>query len=248
MAKEKKCPDCPPVGAPAYMLTYGDMMTLLVTFFVLLISFSSTQEAKFNDAMGSLQGALGVLKASGSSLIKLSAPSHQYKEKAEEELKKILEELKEASEKQGTQGMMEIIQTKDKIHFNISNPMLFESGSADLKDSSAPLLAQIASVLSLVPFEVRIEGHTDNVPINTPQFPSNWELSHARALAIVKRFINGGVDPARFQAIGYAEYRPIATNDTPEGRSLNRRVEISVNLKYEITNELFEENELNNQE
>lgn len=244
--KKKKCPECPPTGAPEYMLTYGDMMTLLVTFFVLLISFSSMQEAKFHQAIGSLKGALGILKTdAGFTLRRLKIPAYSKKsDVGEHEIKKVIEQLKEATEKKGTHEMVKIEQSKDRIHFEISNPMLFDSGRAELKSTSSNVLDKIASVLNLLDFEVRVEGHTDNVPINTPRYPSNWELSQTRALSVVKYFISKGVEPSRFQAIGYGKYRPIATNETPEGRALNRRVEINVNLKDEKTSELFEESEL----
>jgi len=121
--------------------------------------------------------------------------------------------------------------------------MLFTSGSADLRLESSEILEQISRVLNMVSFEVRVEGHTDNIPISTERFPSNWELSQARALSVVRRFIENGVEPSRFQVIGYGEYRPKATNDTPEGRTINRRVEISVNLQSEISVQMLNEEE-----
>ncbi len=242
MAKKQKCPDCPPVGAPAYMTTYGDMMTLLVTFFVLLISFSSIQESKFKQAMNSLQGALGVLTADGGRLIfKPQMPYYEIKRHDfDYEMEKILQQLEEITERTGTHEDVKYERSKDRIHFSIANPMLFESGSDLVKTGANELMAQIAKVLSMVPFEIRVEGHTDNIPIHTARFPSNWELSSARALAIVRQFIDQGIAPERFQAIGFGEFRPIASNDTPEGRSQNRRVEIYVNLRDEVSGKLLD--------
>ncbi|PID28501.1 MAG: flagellar motor protein MotB [Candidatus Cloacimonadota bacterium] len=241
MAKKKKCPECPPVGAPEYMLTYGDMMTLLVTFFVLLISFSSVQESKFNQAMGSLKGAMGVLRTdAGAFILKQRVP--KYSEGAgalEYELQKVLEEIENITEKQGTHEMINFTKSEDRINFNISNPMLFGSGQAVLRKDASGLLEKISSILKLFPYEIKVEGHTDNIPIHTAAFPSNWELSSARALAVVRKFVSYGVSPARFQAIGYGEFRPIATNDTSTGRAINRRVEISVSLKPEKNGSLL---------
>ena len=242
MAKKKKCPECPPVGAPAYMTTYGDMMTLLVTFFVLLISFSSMQESKFQKAMGSLKGALGVLKADrGQYVMKPRIQVFEFKSHSfDYEIEKILQQLEEATERTGTHDQVKYERSKDRIHFSISNPMLFTSGEAILKNEANEILMQIGRILSMVPFEVRVEGHTDDIPIHTARFPSNWELSAGRALAVVRKFIEFDIPPERFQVIGFGEYRPIANNKTAEGRAQNRRVEIYVNLKSELSGQLLD--------
>ena len=236
MAKCKKCPDCPPVGAPEYMLTYGDMMTLLVTFFVLLISFSSAQTAKFNSAAGSLKGALGVLSAQGSYIKQPSLPyTKAGKGYHDKEMKKIIQETKAMTERTGINEMVKVTQSKDQIHYNISNPMMFDIGKAQIKDVGKPVLDQIIKILKKTTYEVRVEGHTDNIPIHTRSFKNNWELSFARALAVAQYFIDKGIVAQRFQVIGYGEYRPIASNSTKAGRALNRRVEIFINLKNEVT-------------
>jgi len=219
MSKAKKCPE-----------------SLLVTFFVLLISFSSMKETKFEKAMSSLKGALGVLMADrGSFVISQNVPLYEFQSGGEFEhkLEKVLQQLQDATEKSGTHEMVKVEKSADRIHFSISNPMLFSSGSNRLKTDSYELLKQISNVLAMLPYEVRVEGHTDNVPINTVKYPSNWELSAARALSVVRKFLEFGISPERFQVIGYGEFRPIATNATSTGRAINRRVEIYVNLKDE---------------
>ncbi|MCD4828527.1 MAG: flagellar motor protein MotB [Candidatus Cloacimonetes bacterium] len=248
MAKAKKCPECPPVGAPGYMATYGDLMTLLVTFFVLLISFSSIQEAKFQKAIGSLQGALGVLKSSsGTSIVSPTIPMYEHQtEKVQFELERVLEQLRQMTEEQATsEAQISVEKSKDRIHFSISSPMLFDSGRAVLKPQSTPILHSIGEILAMVPFEVRVEGHTDNDQLMPgAQFRNNWELSAARALAVMEKFLSFSdldIDPSRFQAIGYGEYHPLADNSSPEGKQLNRRVEIYVNLKSEISGSLIEQ-------
>jgi len=249
MAKKLKCPDCPPVGAPEYMATYGDMMTLLVTFFVLLISYSSMQEAKFSSAMISVKGALGVMKASATSTYKPQiTPFFDSKSgEMEFDVKQVIQQLEEETKKTGTHEKVQITYTNGKIHFRISSPMLFSSGNSKLKENSFSTLNLIAKIMKKSTYDIRVEGHTDNVPINTIIYPSNWELSTARAMSVVRKFVSEGIAPERFQVIGYGEYRPIATNSTEEGRRLNRRVEIYISLKKErkadIKNMIQVENE-----
>jgi chemotaxis protein MotB len=241
MPRPHKCPECPKPGAPEYMNTYGDMMTLLVTFFVLLISYSTIESKKFNMAMSSLRGALGVLTSSvGSSLPIANIPTFNVgKSNIEETVEQKIMDIKDLLNSSGISDLVQMSQDGDKIHINIAEPMLFESGKALIKNQANDLLVQIAEILKIVSFEIRIEGHTDNIPINTAQFPSNWELSYSRALALANTFIDEGISPERFQVIGYGEYRPEADNSTPEGRSINRRVNIVVNLKDEIRKSLL---------
>ena len=135
--------------------------------------------------------------------------------------------------------LLQAQQNRDFLHFNIAEPLLFESGQAIIRQEADAILSSIAEILNTVPFEIRVEGHTDNIPISTARFPSNWELSYARALALTNRFIEHGVNASRFQVIGYGEFRPMADNTTPQGRGLNRRVEIIVNLREEIRRTLL---------
>lgn len=248
MAKKQKCPECPPEGAPAYMATYGDMMTLLVTFFVLLISFSSIQEVKFQKAISSLRGALGVLKAdAGAYVRKPRTPMYEFKdEEMQYQLEKVLEDMRRITEEESTpESQLSVEKSKDRIHFSISSPMLFDSGHAELKPEADAVLKTIAEILAMTPFEVRVEGHTDSDRLMPgARYRNNWELSAARALAVVEQFLSYedlDIDPSRFQAIGYGEFHPLADNDTEEGKKLNRRVEIYVNLKSELTGSLIEE-------
>jgi chemotaxis protein MotB len=231
MARKKKCPDPPPEGAPAWMTTYGDMVTLLLTFFVLLISFSSVQEAKFKKAMRSLQGALGVLNATGAAVIDTGNNDYVSRNPQSDDIQKAISQLNQLIEASQKGGLISVERQKERIHIRISNPMLFDSGSAQVKEEVRPILTSISALLKLTPYEVRVEGHTDSIPIATAVFPSNWELSSARAAAVVREFASEGVAPTRFLAVGFAEYQPIASNATEEGRAQNRRVEIYMNLK-----------------
>ncbi|HEB85054.1 MAG TPA: flagellar motor protein MotB [Bacteroidetes bacterium] len=225
MAKKKR-EECP-AGTPAWMVTYGDMMTLLLTFFVLIVSFSSVEQVKFKAAISSIQEGLGMWPENAGIL-----PSIVMKEMAKraQQQSEMVEDISEALEQIGMIESVEVYTTPSGVRLIISNNTLFESGQADLKPEFLSLLAEIAATIKAKPYsEVRVEGHTDNVPIHTSQFPSNWELSAARALAVTKYFVfRGGLDPKKLSAVGYGEYRPRATNATPNGRARNRRVEIYI--------------------
>jgi len=115
---------------------------------------------------------------------------------------------------------------------------LFDPGKDELKPEAYEALNLVASQLAGLPNPLRVEGHTDNIPINTPRFPSNWELSASRAITVVRYLIDKfGIPPAKLSALGYGEFRPIAENDTPEGRALNLRVEIVVLSQAEMDKE-----------
>ena len=149
MAKNKKCPECPKVGAPEYMLTYGDMMTLLVTFFVLLISFSSIEQSKFSMASTSLKGALGVLQGTQGQMLPMTKmPLFSVgRGKTDKLVEEIMKEIRTTAQKSGENEMLKITHDKDTIHFSLSAPMLFTTGSADLKDTAKPLIKLISDVL-----------------------------------------------------------------------------------------------------
>jgi chemotaxis protein MotB len=215
-------------GAPEWVVTYGDMMSLLLTFFVLLQSFSSIQLAEFQKAMGSLKGALGVLKGQPSPSPAYKIPSPDISPQFEGGKPPELQELKEYIEQQGIEEEVTLRQTEEGIAVTIESPILFDLGRADLKPQFLPLLDRIAEMARKAK-QVVIEGHADDLPINTPQFPSNWELSAARALSVLHYFESRGIRPQDMVAVGYGEYRPRVPNDSEENRRKNRRVEILVN-------------------
>ena len=126
--------------------------------------------------------------------------------------------------------------TEEGLMIRIKETALFPSGSAELANESQLIVPVVAGLLAAIPERVIISGHTDNVPIATEQFPSNWELSSARAMTFMKALFasNATLNPARFSAIGYSEYRPVASNDTEEGRRRNRRVEIMIARSFKM--------------
>jgi len=217
-------------GAPAWMVTYGDMMTLLLTFFVLIVSFSSVEQVKFKAAISSIQEGLGIWPSNAGllpTMVLFETSPEQAKEAAE-----MVEDVAKALEENAI-DQVEIYNTPAGIRLIISDPVLFRTGRAEIRPEFRDLLVNIAEIIDRREYsEVRVEGHTDNVPIETDQFPSNWELSAIRALNVVKVMaFNGGLNPAKLSGVGYGEFRPRASNDTAEGRGLNRRVEIWIEYR-----------------
>ncbi|HDN67388.1 MAG TPA: flagellar motor protein MotB [Firmicutes bacterium] len=216
-------------GSPAWMTTYSDLMTLLLVFFVMLVTFSSIELSKFRKAMGSLKGALGVLKAE-KMMIKIGeVPPPRTSTEETMYLKKSTIDLKRYIALEGLKEVVQLEESSRGLTITISNPVLFDLGKANLKPEVRPLLDKIGEMIKRSRVAVRVEGHTDNLPIRTSQFPSNWELSTTRAVNVLKYFIeNCGVEPARLSAVGYGEYHPRVPNDTEAHRAQNRRVTIRI--------------------
>jgi len=232
VARQKK-PKEGPKGAPAYMNTWGDMCTLLLCFFVMLLAMSTIDPTKFKVAASSFQNALsGVLESFPSVLITKDVfiprmgGDAQNKRMAVDAATKVKEKIKE----EGLEDAIKVQVTETGIAIQIADPIGFESGSADVNPKLYGVLKDISNVINAAPTSlIRVEGHTDNVPIHTAKYSSNWELSSARALNVVQYMANqGDVDPKRMSAIGYGEYRPVAPNDSPEHRKTNRRIELYV--------------------
>lgn len=228
----KKC-KCPPqeAGVPGWVVTYGDMMSLLLTFFILLLSFSSIQESKFKQAMESLQTALGVFKNSESVIEFETTVVPQEVGGDRSEMLYEFRELEQYLLEQNLDDQVEVAMTESGIQIKIEDEFLFPSGTADLNAGSGSVLGKIAGFLDGKSNEIRVSGHTDSIPIRTARFPSNWELSASRAIAVARELQRTGLDPGRMSATGYGEFRPIADNGTAAGRSRNRRVEIF--MKYD---------------
>lgn len=223
----KKC-KCPPetTGIAGWVVTYGDMMSLLLTFFILLVSFSSIQETKFKEAMQSLQGALGVLKEYPTMIEQPNVLIPQPRQTANQEIYYLVRELEQFLLKENLDKAVRVELTDEGIKLSIVDSVLFASAEADIQPGAQKLLDQIAVMVDGIGQEVTISGHTDSVPIHTPRFPTNWELSAARAISVARRFQSLGVAPERISATGYGEWRPLETNETDRGRAANRRVEI----------------------
>lgn len=230
MAKKEKCPECP--AMPAWITTYGDLMSLLLTFFILLLSFSSVSEDQFKKAQGALQGALGVL--SGEPI--MTSPIELYLPivkgditEARPTLNDAKAEIEKEMQAQGQAENVEVVEGPEGITIRIKEGVLFDTGRAAVKEEFKSTLSRIGTVLNQMDNEVVIEGHTDNVPIRTSEFANNHHLSGERALQVLDYFAREvGIQRTRMGVSGYGENKPLESNDTPEGRAKNRRVEIRV--------------------
>ncbi|MEM6959079.1 MAG: flagellar motor protein MotB [Myxococcota bacterium] len=224
-------------GAPAWMATFSDLATLLLTFFVLLLSFAEMDVTEFKQMLGSVREAFGVqfetrgsYEARAASPVSLDgeAPPGEGGDSAEsrEQLEAMLEEL-------GIENDVQIERDEGGLTIRIRERVLFESGSADLDLSAASeVLPAVVSLGRRMSRELAVQGHTDDRPIRSARFPSNWELSASRASSVVRYLSQNTVirDPAIYQAVGMGEFRPVAENTTREGRARNRRVEILFSL------------------
>ena len=216
-------------GGGDWALSYGDMMTLLMVFFVLIVSFSTTELIKFRQAMGSLRGSMGaMLEQEGRAVVKKELQA-SVTDIDQDIMLRTLEEIERRVFEMGAENAFDIGIGQQGVNFRIGSEMLFDLGSADLKPDVQRILDIIGKVIQKFTCEVRVEGHTDNLPIRTNQFPSNWELSSARAASVVRYFVNRlKIHPTRFMAVGCGEHRPLLPNLTAAQRKRNRRVEISL--------------------
>lgn len=225
MKKKPSLPTRP--SAPIWMVTYGDMMTLLLAVFVMIVAYSSIEETKFLGALESFKGALGILKSHESVQNKPYMSFEGLMD--QEEMVNRIRRIQEVIEAKNLQDAVRVDVNDSGMNIRLGDQVLFDPGQADLKDESYALLFSIAETIREVTKKVYVEGHTDNVPINTPRFPSNWELSSARALNVVKFFYQKGGIPAEYlAAVGHGEFRPLNRNNSPENRARNRRVEIFI--------------------
>ncbi len=229
-------------GSPAWMTTFGDMMTLLLVFFVLLYSFSVMDLNKFQGFISALQNQLGVLQGgetiSEAPNIESGTIDDNFAEPLEN-MSQIMNEMQSYIEENNLQDRVNIEQKRKGLVISFTGELLYELGRAELREQGREVLTMISNNLINIPNDIMIEGHTDNLPIRNEEFPSNWELSTARAVNVIKFLIEEqGFEPRRLSAAGYSQYRPVSDNDTPEGRNENRRVEIVVlNTKYEGGNQ-----------
>jgi len=218
-------------GLDDWVMTYGDMMSLLLTFFVLIVSFSSMQETKFEQAVSSLHEAFGVLQNAESVIVMDTpiVPSHE----AQEEEGELLYEVRSVEKlilEEGIDQNVEVEVTDDGVLFRLNSEFAFVSGGAELAEEPRSILNKLTSFFKKFPYRIRVEGHTDTIPINSAKFPSNWELSAARAVSVARYFQGMGLPPSRIAATGMGEFHPIGDNATAEVRSKNRRVEVFLQL------------------
>lgn len=222
-------------GAPLWIVTFGDLMSLLLCFFVLLLSFSEMDRQKYKELSGSMQDAFGVQREKqvfdnpqGQKIIAKDFNQEAITLTKETDL---MEQVKEAI--RGSFGpYADLIEFDSddvhKVRIRLMGESTFESGRADIRESMKPLLAKFADVFKTNQENIIVAGHTDDVPLrNGSRYKTNLQLSMARAASVADFFLaEGAIEPSRISTMGFGQHRPLETNDTPEGRRKNRRVEI----------------------
>lgn len=245
--KKKKCPE---EVSEKWAIPYADFLTLLLCLFIAL--FAMAQAGK----QAAMEYAQAFAKAFGIRMVPfqealpkqiLPEPVLKRAEPTEKgrRIQRQIQELQELIKKLGLDGEIKVAYEAIGIRLILQEKLLFEPGSADIKPEMRLLLDKLYEIIRDIPNPVEVEGHTDNIPISTERFPSNWELSTARAGSIVRYFIAKGIEPERLKASGYADTRPMVPNTTPEGRAQNRRVEIVIlNIRgAELTRPQTKENQ-----
>ena len=232
-----------------WLVSYADFITLLFAFFVVMYAISSVNEGKYRVLSDSLvsafknpqtqTGGKPVVIVQGTpiqppaplpvpAITPQQAPEDEHKIKTKQKMKNVADEIMKALQPLVAEGKVRLLETSRGVTIEINDSILFPPGQARLQAISVAALGALAQVLASSDFPITIEGHTDNTPIATPQFPSNWELSAMRATTVLRLFNDAGVSAERLTAIGYGETRPLETNTTPEGRGRNRRVSILI--------------------
>jgi chemotaxis protein MotB len=216
----------------AWMVTFSDLVTLLFTFFVLLLSLCSLEAGKIQQMESAASDAIGALYEGKYSEVATQVIMSSKKKIDEEALKsenlfKQFSGLKMKALDVNMTGNMEFAQLERGYSMVVRDDLLFSAGRDELKPEGIPVLREISVSLKEFGGKVLVEGHTDDLPVSTGRFPSNWELSTARAVTIARYFVEKAeVDPEIVSAVGYGDSKPKVSNDTPENRGKNRRVEI----------------------
>ncbi len=234
-----------------WLISYADFITLLFAFFVVMYSISSVNEGKYRVLSDTLSNIFdnrpksanalendknsgkvtdvvkqGVIDEQKAKLDRVIAMPLLAREKSK--LDTIADSAEEKMRGWIDDGLIKVTRNEHWIEIDIKSSLLYVSGSAELEPAAFPVINKIAGILKHQPNYIQVEGFTDNIPIKSAIFPSNWELSASRAASVVHLFMENGVAPDRMAAIGYGEHRPIADNTTREGRSKNRRVALIV--------------------
>lgn len=215
-------------NAERWLISYADFITLLFAFFVVMYSTSAINEGKLRAVADAINAAFNPFITLSATNIRLT--NAQVGEQMFEVDLKLYIKIRDTIEFIDA-GQRKITVERDRrgVIIRIADTLVFETGQAEILAQHRPLLDKIAALLAELPNTIQVEGHTDNLPIKTSHYPSNWELSAARATNIVRYFIEQrGLDPQRFAVGGYGEFRPIASNESAAGRAKNRRVDIVV--------------------
>jgi chemotaxis protein MotB len=221
-----------------WLISYADFMTLLFAFFVVMYAISVVNVGKYkvlSDALGDAFGGRGAAVVPNTAVEQpFTLPNIVARKRLEamrrekDRLTQLARDLTATLGPLVKEGKVRVTQNSRGVSVEINASVLFAPGDAALTDTSREALSAVAILLKNDPHQVQVEGHTDDVPISNPLFPSNWELSAVRASSVVRLFIDSGMAPARLTAVGHGANLPVAANDTPEGRARNRRVAVTI--------------------
>ncbi|WP_252273120.1 flagellar motor protein MotD [Pseudomonas subflava] len=234
-----------------WLVSYADFITLLFAFFVVMYSISSINEGKYKVLSESLTGVFSEPERAikpipiGDEKPRTTEPDRSMIEDnpnsttssddpASDPLQQIASSMRDAFGDLITSEQLTVRGNELWVEIELNSSLLFPSGDAVPNDTAFALIEKVAKILSPYENPVHVEGFTDNLPINTSQYPSNWELSAARAASIVRMLAMDGVNPGRLAAVGYGEFQPVADNDTEEGRARNRRVVLVVSRNLDV--------------
>lgn len=239
----RRKPQEEPEKRDRWLVSYADFITLLFAFFVVMYSISSVNEGKYRVLSDTLIAAfnnppksdrpinLGQKSTAPGVILDASPSVVQLKHKptsSTTRMEKIAQRVARSFQTLIDKKLIRVTRDKQWVKVEMNSNILYPSGSAELEDEAVPILRNLAKVLNTLPNQVDVEGHTDNIPINNEIYPSNWELSAARAARVVRVFADAGVRPQRLAAIGFGEYRSIVKNTTARGRRRNRRVVVVI--------------------
>lgn len=225
MSRKRRKQDEEDVNLDSWLATYADTITLLLTFFILLYSISVVDSQKLNELSNALQQSL----KGDVEITELENLENLQVQQGNSEYEDLSEKLENIIQSNNLTDVIKIREEERGIVLQLDETILFDSAEADLKSYSTDILDQVTSIIESVDNDILVEGNADNVPMYSEEFKSNWELSTARALNVVKYFVSTkNIDPARFSVKGYGEYNPLVGNDTPENRAINRRVDILI--------------------
>ncbi len=220
-------------GAPKWVVTFGDLMSLLLCFFVLLLSFSEMDRQKYKQVAGSMEKAFGVQRKKkvmempkGMKMIAKDFDQEIIATRIREAIGKEIDDLLD-TELSELKDQIDVTASEEDVTIRLMGESTFDSGKADIRIQLKPLLKKVANVIAGTSTDIIIAGHTDNVPIRSGPYRTNLRLSTARAAAVAEYFLSvSRIDPKHISTMGFGEYRPIASNLTAAGRQKNRRVEI----------------------
>ncbi len=224
------------VNHEAWAIPYGDLVTLLLAFFVVMYSISTVNDGKYRVVSDSLNAAFRGMPQ-GSQPVQVGEPAATTvaapivqldSDVRSMALQQMAQQAEEAMSPLIAQGLVDVQLGDGVVEIAIRSDILFPSGSSQLSDAAQPVIRQLSDVLKSFPNSIQVQGHTDNVPISGGVYRSNWELSAARAASVVHIMVDGGIDPRRLSVVAYGEFRPVLPNATPDGRNANRRVVLTI--------------------